>query len=44
MMEELVGVKPQKFKPSIPNLVYQYNLYCNYPSTGLDVLNPEIPE
>lgn len=44
MMEELLGVKPQAFKPSIPNLVYQYNLYCNYPSEGLSVANPEIPE
>uniref|UniRef100_A0A7S1G4D1 Uncharacterized protein n=1 Tax=Bicosoecida sp. CB-2014 TaxID=1486930 RepID=A0A7S1G4D1_9STRA len=44
MMEELLGVKPQAFKPSIPNLVYQYNLYANYESEGLSVPNPEIPE
>jgi hypothetical protein len=32
------------FKPSIPNLVYQYRLYTNYESSTLSQLNPEIPE
>lgn len=43
MMKELLDVEPQKFQPSIPNLVYQYNFYCNYKSEGLDVRNDEIP-
>jgi hypothetical protein len=34
----------QAFLPSIPNLVYQYNLYTNYPSAQFAVKNPEIPE
>jgi hypothetical protein len=42
MMERLLAVKPQKFRPSIPHLVYQYNFYCSYESEGLATLNPEI--
>jgi hypothetical protein len=34
----------QAFQPSIPNLVYQYNLFTNYPSTVFCKRNPEIPE
>ena len=36
--------KPQTFRPSIPNLVYQYCLYTSYPSEGLDCVNEEITE
>jgi EEF1A lysine methyltransferase 1 len=43
-MEELLGVRPRRFRPSIPHLVYQYAMYCNYDSPGLDVPNPEVPE
>jgi EEF1A lysine methyltransferase 1 len=43
-MKELLNVTPQVFKPSIPNLVYQYRLYTNYESSTLSQLNPEIPE
>lgn len=43
-MEEILGVKPVAFKPSIPNLVYQYNFYCNYTPTALGEKNPEIPD
>mmetsp|Transcript_38190 Transcript_38190/g.56050 ORF Transcript_38190/g.56050 Transcript_38190/m.56050 type:complete len:136 (-) Transcript_38190:30-437(-) len=43
MMEELLGVSPTSFLPSIPNLVYQYSLYTNYESERLQELNPEIP-
>ena len=43
-MEAMLGVKPVAFKPSIPNLVYQYNFYTNYPPTALGEKNPEIPE
>lgn len=44
MMAELVGVKPQTFKPSIPHLVYQYVMYANFPTAHLSLRNPEIPE
>ena len=42
LMMELLGVKSQSFKPSIPNLVYQYSLYANYESKLLSNSNPEI--
>ena len=29
-MKELLNVDPIIFRPSIPNLVYQYNFYTNY--------------
>ena len=32
------------FLPSIPHLVYQYNLYTNYNSDVYSKKNPEIPE
>lgn len=31
-MKELLGCERQTFRPSIPNLVYQYSLYANYES------------
>ena len=44
-MAELLGCKPQAFKPSIPNLVYQYNSYANFEGAEfLGKANPEIPE
>ena len=43
-LKDLLGVSPQKFRPSIPNLVYQYDLYVNYELEPLSRLNPEIPE
>lgn len=42
MMAELLDVRPTQFRPSIPNLVYQYALYTNYDSPGLAEPNPEI--
>ena len=42
-MKELLGATPCEFKPSIPNLVYQYSLYVNYDSDRLGAANPEIP-
>ncbi len=42
-MLELLGVRPNKWQPSIPNLVYQYDLYTNYASARFAVSNPEIP-
>ena len=46
VLDEIVpgGMSAVAFKPSIPHLVYQYSLFTNYASTGLDRLNPEIPE
>ena len=44
MLFELLGVKKQVFKPSIPNLVYQYNLYSNYDDEDLQKINPEVGE
>mmetsp|Transcript_58980 Transcript_58980/g.140827 ORF Transcript_58980/g.140827 Transcript_58980/m.140827 type:complete len:184 (+) Transcript_58980:113-664(+) len=44
MLEELLGVRMQAFQPSIPNLVYQYNMFCNYDSERLGTKNPEIPD
>ena len=43
MLDRLLGVKPRRFAPSIPHLVYQYALYTNYESDQLAELNPEIP-
>jgi len=44
LMDELFGCKPQNYMPSIPHLVYQYNLYTNYQSDVFEKKNPEIPE
>jgi hypothetical protein len=44
MMKELLQVNPVAFQPSIPNLVYQYNLYTNYNSERLAKVNEEIPQ
>jgi hypothetical protein len=35
MMKELLGVEKKAFRPSIPNLVYQYSFYANYDSESL---------
>ena len=42
MIKRLVNCDKWAFRPSIPNLVYQYSLYSNYTDEGLDTLNPEI--
>eukprot|EP01059_Diplonema_ambulator_P006391 TRINITY_DN16109_c1_g1_i1.p1 TRINITY_DN16109_c1_g1~~TRINITY_DN16109_c1_g1_i1.p1 ORF type:complete len:402 (+),score=116.65 TRINITY_DN16109_c1_g1_i1:23-1207(+) len=45
IMASMLGCRPAKFKPSIPNLVYQYNTYVSYPmesSVALNEVNPEI--
>eukprot|EP00933_Yihiella_yeosuensis_P028580 TRINITY_DN22426_c1_g1_i1.p1 TRINITY_DN22426_c1_g1~~TRINITY_DN22426_c1_g1_i1.p1 ORF type:complete len:382 (-),score=90.96 TRINITY_DN22426_c1_g1_i1:67-1212(-) len=44
MMQEILGLQPALFRPSIPNLVYQYSIYVNYTSKRLDELNPEIDD
>jgi hypothetical protein len=43
-LHALLGVSQPRFRPSIPNLIYQYSLYVNYPSPPLMKLNPEIDE
>ena len=40
----LLGCAQPRFRPSIPNLIYQYSLYVNYPSAPLSKLNPEIDD
>ncbi|GAQ87321.1 nucleic acid binding protein [Klebsormidium nitens] len=42
LLHSLFAVTPQLFSPSVPHLVYQYRLYCNYPSTFFSEPNPEI--
>ncbi len=44
MLHDLLGVSPIKFRPAIPNLIYQYNLFANYTPVRLNVLNPEIED
>ena len=43
-MKELLDVEPISFRPSIPNLVYQYSFYTNYQDDAQSQKNPEIPE
>jgi len=38
------GITRTKFQPSIPHLVYQYDLFCNWPAKAFANLNPEIPQ
>jgi 16S rRNA G966 N2-methylase RsmD len=44
MIKELTGSDRATFRPSIPNLVYQYSFYANYEHPGLKEKNPEIPD
>ena len=44
MIAELMGAKKKEFRPSIPNLVYQYSFYATYEDEALDQKNPEIPD
>ena len=44
MMQRLLHLHPRKFRPSIPNLVYQYCTFTNFESTRLDTLNFEIDQ
>ena len=41
-MKELLDVDPIAFRPSIPNLVYQYSFYVNFKHPDQDEKNPEI--
>jgi len=42
IMNELFQARPNVFKPNIPNLVYQYNVYTNFDCKALSKVNPEI--
>ena len=44
MIKELTGCDRKAFRPSIPNLVYQYSFYSNYESEAINTKNPEIPD
>ncbi len=45
LMQRLFSATPAPFKPSIPHLVYQYELYINFPpSQALAQKNPEVPD
>ena len=44
LLKGLFDAAPTAFLPSIPHLVYQYNLYTNFPSEAFSKKNPEIPE
>ncbi|KAJ1624991.1 putative N6-adenine methyltransferase-domain-containing protein [Pavlovales sp. CCMP2436] len=43
MMAELLGVRPNQFLPSIPNLPYQYAMYTSFDAPDLDAVNAEVP-
>jgi len=44
MIKELTGSRRIGFRPSIPNLVYQYSFYASYDNENLDNKNAEILE
>ncbi|KAK9829735.1 hypothetical protein WJX72_007570 [[Myrmecia] bisecta] len=44
VLHKLLGVTPQRFRPSIPNLVYQYNFFANYETQFLCETNIEVPD
>merc|ERR1712130_55707 len=41
-MSQALGLRRQRFRPSIPNLLWQYSFWCNYQSDRLAQLNPVI--
>jgi hypothetical protein len=43
-LKEELNAEPAVFQPVIPNLVYQYNVYTNFPENcnALNIQNPEI--
>ena len=41
-LKQLLDLDMKVFQPSIPHLVYQYNIYANYNDEELDKKNPEI--
>mmetsp|Transcript_5739 Transcript_5739/g.17081 ORF Transcript_5739/g.17081 Transcript_5739/m.17081 type:complete len:250 (-) Transcript_5739:349-1098(-) len=43
MMKDILGVHPNRFLPSIPNLPYQYCVYTNFDTPTLSETNTEVP-
>ena len=43
-LKNLLNLEMKNFQPSIPHLVYQYNIFANYDDEELNKKNPEIPE
>ena len=41
-LKKLLDLSIKVFQPSIPHLVYQYNIYANYDDEDLNKKNPEI--
>lgn len=44
LLSELLRVVPVTFRPSIPNLVYQYEIFTNFDCEILNERNPLIPD
>ena len=44
VLASALGVHPNTFLPSIPNLPYQYALYTNFHDSALDVRNEEVAD
>lgn len=42
LLKSLLGLRPAPFRPAIPNLVYQYDLFLNFEPTSLGRANPEV--
>lgn len=42
LLESLLGLSEAPFKPSIPNLVYQYSLFLNFDAQVLNEVNQEV--
>lgn len=43
LLNEQLGVRPNRYLPAIPNLPYQYAVYTNFAAAQLDQPNPEVP-
>ena len=44
LLRELLGVRPNVFLPSIPNLPYQYATFSSFDAPPLALRNPEARE
>ena len=42
MLKGLLSVQKKKYRPSIPNLVYQYSFFANFDDPQLEIVNEEI--
>ena len=41
-LKDLLGAYPVRFQPLIPNLIYQYDIFVNFRTPRLDMVNEEI--